>query len=164
MSLRNEPDSWQLSSTEHYLPISHQGTTAGFLKEEYAAEITKLLNDETMLKKALKLACIDLVKQSGGDPSQVKVMIKKYLKMVEIPKYGTKAIAILLKERQQELDLGEREFVKFCDSFKLPPSELSKIYAGGNIDDSFISPLSRILGVSKSRLFEIRDGSEERDI
>lgn len=159
MSLRNEPDNWQFSAKEHFLPIYYKGRVAGYFKEEFAGEITKFLNEENLLKKALHNACIDLVKQSNGDPNQVKEMMKKYLQMSERPKYGTRAIANLLRERQQELDLATQEFTKFCDSFKLSPVDLNNIYAGGQIDNSILVPLSRILGIPKERVIEIRDSS-----
>ncbi len=44
------------------------------------------------------------------------------------PKYGTPAIAALQNERQAGLDLGDKEFSKFCDTFKLSPVELNNIF------------------------------------
>ncbi len=79
------------------------------------------------------------------------------------PKYGTRAIAALLRDRQKELDLGNQEFAKFCDTFKLSPTELNNIYAGETVEDSLLAPLSRILGISKEQLLDVRDGSEEEN-
>ncbi|KYC42531.1 hypothetical protein WA1_21465 [Scytonema hofmannii PCC 7110] len=160
MSLRKEPLDWQLNASEIYLPFHYKGSLVGFLKQEFADEVLKVLNEDEVLKKALKIACAELIKQSGGELSQVKDLMKKYIKISERPKHGTRAIAILLGERQQELDLNNQEFAKFCDTFKLSPVELNNIYAGEPLDDSLLAPLSRILGISKTELCEIRDGCE----
>lgn len=160
MPLYDESSDWQVESSDPFVPIYHQGNLAGFLKREYTNEMIKFLNDQEVLAKALKLACIDLIKKTGGDTSQVNNLMKKYIKVSERPKYGTRAIALLLTERQKELDLSNQEFTKFCDTFKLSPSELYDIYAGEPIDDSLLAPLSRILGVSKERLIAVRDGIE----
>jgi hypothetical protein len=69
----------------------------------------------------LKIACLDLLQKTGGDTSKVNSLIKKYIKLSERPKYGSRAIALLLKERQKELDLSDAEFTKFCDTFKTLP-------------------------------------------
>ena len=63
----------------------------------------KFFNDK-IGKKALKTVCIDLLKQLGSDVSKVKEMMRKYIKISERSKHGTRAIAILLFERQQKLD------------------------------------------------------------
>ncbi|MUG99674.1 hypothetical protein F7734_48310 [Scytonema sp. UIC 10036] len=160
MSLRKEPLDWQLDASETYLPFHYKGTLAGLLKQEFADEVLKVLKEDEVLKKALKIACVELIKQSGGELSQVKDLMKKYIKMCERPKHGTRAIAILLGERQLELDLNNQEFAKFCDTFKLSPVELNNIYAGEPVDDSLLAPLSRILGISKTELCAIRDGCE----
>jgi hypothetical protein len=159
MSLRNEPQDWQFESDESFVPVYYQGKVVGVMKQEYAANLTKLLNEDELLKKALKRACVDLIKQSGGDTSQVKDLMKKYIKMSERPKFGTRAIAFLLRERQEELDLGDREFTKFCDTYKLSPAELNNVYAGEPVEDGLLVPLSRILGITKEKLIEVRDGT-----
>lgn len=161
MSLRNEPLDWHFESNEPYIPVYHKGDLVGFFKPEYASEIIKFLNEEEVLKKALKMACTDLIKKMGGDTRKVYYLMEKYVKTNERPKYGTRAIAILLQDRQKELDLSTQEFTKFCDTFKLSPTELNNIYAGEAFADSLLAPLSRILGMAKERLLEVRDGSEE---
>lgn len=161
MSLRNEPLDWQVKSDDNYVPIYHKGNLVGFFKQEYANEVIKLLNEEEIFKKALKIACSDFLKKTGSDPTKVNYLMKKYIKISERPKFGTRAIALLLRERQKELDLSDPEFTKFCDTFKLSPNELNNISTGEVIDDNLLSPLSRILGISKERLLEVRDGSEE---
>ncbi|BAZ38027.1 hypothetical protein NIES4101_39620 [Calothrix sp. NIES-4101] len=160
MSLRHESADWQVGRHEAYMPVYYQGAIAGFFKREFSESITKHLNEDELLKKALTTACTDLIRQSGGDIHQVKTLINEYLKMCDRPKYGTLAVAALLQERQQELDLGDREFTKFCDTFKLSPVELNNIYAGEHIDDSLIAPISRILGLPKDELLQVRDGYE----
>lgn len=160
MSLRNEPLDWQVNSDEAYVPVYHKGDLVGFFKEEYVNEIINYLNEEDVLKKALKIACLDLLQKTGGDISKVNYLIKKYIKLSERPKYGSRAIALLLRERQQELDLNDAEFTKFCDTFKVSPTELHSIYVGEPVDDSLLLPLTRILGITKERLLEVRDGTK----
>ena len=162
MSLRNEPLDWQLETNNPYIPVYHQGNLVGFFKPEYASEIIKFLNEEEVLKKALKMACTDLIKKLGGDPRKVYYLMDKYIKTSERPKHGIRAIAVLLQDRQKELDLSNQEFTKFCDTFKLSPTELNNIYAGQAFDDSLLAPLSRILGMGKERLVEVRDASEQQ--
>ncbi|MEH2061756.1 MAG: hypothetical protein V7K50_05685 [Nostoc sp.] len=160
MSLRNEPLDWHFESNEPYIPVYHKGDLVGFFKPEYASEIIKFLNEEEVLKKALKMACTDLIKKLGGDTRKVYYVMEKYIKTSERPKHGIRAIAVLLQDRQKELDLSNQEFAKFCDTFKLSPTELNNIYAGEAFDDSLLAPLSRILGMAKERLLEVRDGCE----
>jgi hypothetical protein len=145
------------------MPVYYKGAVAGFFKKEYSEAIIRHLNEYELLKKALTTACTDLVRQSGGDASQVKELIKQYLKTSERPKHGTFAIAAFLRERQQELDLGDKEFAKFCDTFKVSPVELNNIYAGEHIEDSLMAPLSRILGISRDQLLKVRDGQQDSD-
>ncbi|RCJ28584.1 hypothetical protein A6770_22825 [Nostoc minutum NIES-26] len=144
MSLRNKPLSWQLEPNAPYIPIYHKGNLVGFFKQEYASEIIKFLNEDEVLKKALKKACTDLLQKTGSDTKHVNFLIQKYIKISERPKYGTRAIALLLNERQKELELSNQEFTKFCDTFKLSPTELNHIYTGEAVDDSLLMPLSRI--------------------
>lgn len=161
MSLRNEPLDWQVNTQDNYVPIYHKGNLVGFFKQEYANEVIQFLNEDEVLKKALKRACLDVLKATGKDPNKVNHLIKQYIKISERPKYGTRAIAILLRERQAELDLSDSEFTKFCDTFKLSPEELSQIYAGEAVEDSLLAPLTRILNIAKERLLSVRDGNED---
>lgn len=163
MSLRNEPLDWQANTQDSYVPIYHKGNLVGFFKQEYANEVIQFLNEGEVLKKALKRACADLLKVTGKDINLVSSLIKKYIQVSERPKHGTKAIALLLKERQAELDLNDSEFTKFCDTFKISPAELNSIYAGEAFDDKLLLPLTRVLGITKERLLEVRDGSEEEN-
>ncbi|MEH2318192.1 hypothetical protein [Nostoc sp.] len=162
MSLRNEPLDWHFESNDPYIPVYHQGDLVGFFKPDYANEVIKFLNEQEILKKALKMACTDLIQKIGGDTNKVNYLMEKYVKTSERPKHGTRAIAVLLHDRQKELDLSNQEFAKFCDTFKLSPTELNNIYAGEAFDDSLLAPLSRILGMAKEQLLKVRDGSEEQ--
>ncbi|WP_066376395.1 MULTISPECIES: hypothetical protein [unclassified Anabaena] len=164
MRLRDEQLDWELDSQDAYVPVYHQGDLVGFFKQDYAEELIKFLNEDEVLKKALKIACVDLLKAAGKDISKVDILMEKYIKISERPKYGTRAIALLLRERQEELDLGNQEFAKFCDTFKLSPTELNNIYAGEEVDDSLLAPLARILGITKERLLTVRDGSEDTNV
>ena len=126
---------------------------------EFSARIVEVLNEEGKLRKALELACLDLLRQSGADPNQVEELMKKYLVRTERPKYGTGAIAFLLRDRQEELDISDKEFARFCDSYKLSHEELKGIYEGKQITNSQLVVLSRILGKSIEELAKVRDGS-----
>jgi hypothetical protein len=161
MPTSDESLPWQVEASNPFVPIHHEGNLAGFLNKEYTDQMIKFLNDQEVLAKALKLACLDLIKKTGGDTSQVNNLMKKYIKISERPRYGTRAIALLLSDRQKALDLSSQEFTKFCNTFKVSPAELYDIYAGEEIDDSLLAPLSRILGISKEQLLELRDGTEE---
>ncbi|MFH7025125.1 MAG: hypothetical protein ACHBN1_06925 [Heteroscytonema crispum UTEX LB 1556] len=59
--------------------VQYKGKVVEVIKQEYATNLIKFLNEDELLTKALKRACIDLVKQSGGDTSQVKDLMKKYI-------------------------------------------------------------------------------------
>jgi hypothetical protein len=159
----NKPLPWQLNRNEPYWPIYYEDqVVVGFCRPEYAPRLVELLNDEEKLRKALHLACLDLIKQSDGDPTQVQALIKKYIKKTERPKYGTAAIAFLLRDRQEELDVSDKEFARFCDSYKLSPEALKNIYTGKKIEDSLLIVLSRILGKSVEELAEVRDGTNHK--
>ncbi|MBD2776632.1 hypothetical protein [Iningainema tapete] len=164
MSVCTTPLNWQLESSVPYLPIYYQGEIVGFFKKEFAKDVIKFLNEDEVLKKALKTACTDLIKQTTVEPTQVKDLMNKYIKMSERPKYGTRAIAALLRDRQLELDLSQQDFTKFCDTFKVSPIELHNIYAGGPVEDQLLAPLSRIIGISTKDLLEIRDGEETKKV
>jgi len=155
--LREDTPRWQYSPEEAYVPLLHDGEVVGFCKPEYARRITLLLNEESIARRALKLACIDLVKLKNAAPEKASPLMKHYLKRVERPKAGTPAIAMMLRERQEELDVSDDEFARFCDSYRLSREQLLDIYASLEIPDDWLDPLSRILGVSLERLVQIRD-------
>lgn len=153
---------WQASAKAAYFPLFYQGSLAGFCRREYVAKVVQVLNDEEKIQKALRLACAELIKQSGGDTRKLEDVIQKYLMLADRPKYGSRAIAAMLRDRQQELNVSEQEFIRFCDTYRLSPQELQEIYDGEEVINSQLSAISRILGVSVEELMEIRDGSPKR--
>ena len=159
MPLNNKSLTWQFDPYDPYFPILYEGVEVGFCTLEFSARIVEVLNEEGKLRKALELACLDLLRQSGADPNQVEELMKKYLVRTERPKYGTGAIAFLLRDRQEELDISDKEFARFCDSYKLSHEELKGIYEGKQITNSQLVILSRILGKSIEELAKVRDGS-----
>ncbi|MBW4650839.1 MAG: hypothetical protein KME06_19420 [Kastovskya adunca ATA6-11-RM4] len=159
MNLRNLPLDWETNPKSSYIPILYQGEIVGFCKPKHASRIVEALNEDEKLRKALKLACLDLLDEINGDITQAEALMKKYMKVVSRPKYGTAAIAALLRDRQKELDLSDQEFFSFCDSYRLYSKQLGKIFAGTPVEDDLLLPLSRILGLSIDRIISIRDGN-----
>ncbi|EKQ69268.1 hypothetical protein OsccyDRAFT_1893 [Leptolyngbyaceae cyanobacterium JSC-12] len=152
--------SWSSNPHEHYVPILYEGEIVGFCQPTYVARILATLNDDEKLRKALKLACYDLISRAGGNRTEVEDLVQKYLARVTRPKQGTAAIAHYLRERQAELDLTEGEFTKFCYTFRLAASDLAKIYNGEELESRLLIPLSRILGMTVDELIAVWQGSE----
>ena len=155
----NQPKLWTSDPNEMYVPISYQGEMVGFCKPNYATQLLETLNGDDKFRKALQLACYDLVAKSGGSPEQINALMQQYLQKAQRPKEGIGAIALYLKERQQELDLTDEEFIKFCNSFRLSPQELDSIYSGQEIDSKQLAPLSRILGLTVDEVIAVLQGS-----
>lgn len=162
MPLTNQPLTWEYYPEDPYVPITHEDRVVGFCRPEFAARIVEVMNEQEKLSKAIRMACLDMLKRTGGDTSRVDELVGKYVAMAERPKYGTRAIAALLRERQKELDVSDQEFAKFCDSYRLSVQELKNIYGGEEIYDSMLGPLSRILGVSPEELMAVRDGAAKK--
>lgn len=160
MARMNQPLPWETNPTKVYVPISYEGKVVGFCRPDFADRIVATLNEDEQFRKALKLACYDLVARSGGGGTQVEELVQRYLAKAGRPKRGTAMVALLLKDRQDELDLSDEEFAKFCDTFKLSRPELSNIYAGGDIESHQLTPLSRILGMSVDELIAAWQGKE----
>ena len=160
MAKINQPQPWESNSGETYIPLLHEGKVVGFCRPSYADRILETLNDDEKLRKALQLACYDLVARSGGSSDSVNDLVQQYLTKAERPKRGTGAIALLLKERQEALDLTDEEFAKFCDTFRLSRAELKNIYASQDIDNTQLAPLSRILGITMDELIDFWKGEE----
>jgi len=156
--LRGEPMPWQSNSSESYVPILHEGAIVGFCKPDYAQRIVTMLNEDEVLHKAMRSACTDLLRHAGGDPSQLNGLIKSYIDQAKRPKSGSAAIAVLLRDRQDELGVKDAEFVQFCNINRLSPEWLKDIYAGEAVSDRILGPLAKILGITVERLVEIRDG------
>ncbi len=148
------PSAWKFDAQETYVPVSHEGAIVGFCKPRYAKHMVKQLTETERLQKALQLACYDLMAQSGSGSEGIGELVKKYLDKVNRPLHGIALIAAWLKQRQQELDLTEEEFAKFCDSYRLSREELRGIYQGEEIESHQLSPLSRILGKTVDEIIE----------
>ncbi|MCL6436597.1 MAG: hypothetical protein K6T90_20795 [Leptolyngbyaceae cyanobacterium HOT.MB2.61] len=161
MAKINQPLPWESNSDEPFLPISYEGEVIGFCRSDYASQIVETLNDDDKLRKALYLACYDLVARSGGSTSNINELMQQYIAKATRPRRGTGAIALLLKERQADLDLTDEEFAKFCDTFRLSREELRNIYAGADIENTQLSSLSRILGMTVDEVIEVWRGKEQ---
>lgn len=151
---------WNCSTQSAYVPLSFEGEVVGFCRPDCASEIAKSLNDVEMLQKALQLACYDLVARSGGASASVAELVKRYLAKVERPLQGSALIAVLLRERQVDLDLTDDEFAKFCDSYRLSRTELREIHCGEEIESHQLIPLSRILGKTVDEVIEAWEGGD----
>lgn len=162
MPLINQSSTWEYYPEDPYVPITHEDTVVGFCRPEFAVRIVEVMNDEEKLRKALRIVCLDLLRRTGGDISRVDELVARYIERAERPKYGTRAIAALLRDRQQELDVSDQEFAKFCDSYRLSVRELRNIFAGEEIYDSMLGPLSRILGTTPEELMAVRDGVAQK--
>jgi hypothetical protein len=147
------PSIWKFDIQETYVPVSHEGNVIGFCKPRYAKHMVKQLTETERLQKALKLACYDLMAQAGSSEG-VNTLVQKYLDKVNRPLQGVELVAAWLKQRQQELDLTEEEFAKFCDSYRLSRAELKSIYKGEDIESHQLSPLARILGKTVDEIIE----------
>lgn len=156
-TLREESLTWQFDANDTYVPITRNGKTVGFFKPNHAHRIVEMLNETDKLQKAMKLACAELLRQTGQDPVNVDAAVKHFIAQVERPKAGTGAIAALLRDRQDELDVNEDEFVRFCETYRLSKDKLNDIFAGEGVPDRLLGPLARILGITVERLIEIRD-------
>ncbi|MEQ9483583.1 hypothetical protein [Coleofasciculus sp. F4-SAH-05] len=161
----------QLNHYRSYIAISCEDMEVGFCTPEFAAKMVEIFNEyerlheeNEMLNKALKLACIDLLKQAGISMNHLDRRIQDYLDKAKRPEHGARAIAFLLRERQQALDISNREFVRFCASYKLAPQQLKDIFQGKDIPDSQLKSLSRILGKSVEELIEVRDGFSDSEL
>jgi hypothetical protein len=154
----NQPPAWQSDPHTPYIPISFDEEVVGFCQPSYASRILSTLNDEEQYRRALHLACSDLINRSSERVGNVDELMQEYLLKAARPKQGAGLIALLLKERQEDLDLSDDEFAKFCDSYRLSPKELQDIYAGVEISGDQLTPLSRILGVSTDEIIEAWQG------
>ena len=165
MTKSTPPLRLQINHYRSYISISYEEIEVGFCTPEFAARIIEIFNEHEKLQeenetlnKAFRMACLDVVRQSGGKMNQLNKRMKHYLEKAKRPEHGTRAIAYLLRERQRELKISNRDFVRFCYSYKLTPQELEDIFKGKDISDSQLKVLSRILGKSLDELTEVRDG------
>lgn len=165
MTPTNQPLRLQVDHYRSFIPIASEDMEVGFCTPEFAARIVETFNEyerlqeeNETLNKALQMACLDLIRRTGGNGAQVSRLIRKYIEKAKRPEHGPRAIAFLLRERQKELDLSTRDFVRFCSSYKLSPQELKDIYSGKDVSDRQLRILTRIIGKSFEELTEVRDG------
>ncbi|BAU10437.1 hypothetical protein LEP3755_09210 [Leptolyngbya sp. NIES-3755] len=151
---------WECSTKGSYVPLTHEGTIVGFCDPTYADAIAKSLNESELLEKALYQACYDLIARTGGSSNAVMELVQRYRSKVERPLQGSALIAVLLRERQIDLDLTEEEFIKFCDSYRLSRAELREIYRGEEVESHQLIPIARILGKSVDEVMEAWKGDE----
>lgn len=156
----NQPSDWELDTQSPFLPVSYQGKIVGYFQPDYASHVVGLLNEDEKLRKALQLACYDLIARSGGSTAAVNDLVEQYLNKAERPKSGAGVVALLLRERQEELDISDEEFAKFCNSFRLSQEELRNVYNGEEIESSQLVPLARILGITVDELINLWKGNE----
>lgn len=171
MKQSNQPLHLDFNADRTYIAITYGEHEVGFCSPEIAARIVETLNEDEQLQednetltKALQMACMDLIKRTGGNPARVSKLMERYLENAKRPEHGTRAIAFLLRDRQRELDVSDKEFVFFCNSYRLSPQELRDIYRGKEINDEQLKVLSRILGKSFQELVEIRDGFSSNEM
>lgn len=158
----NQPPAWQCDPNNPYVPIRLEGEVVGFCRPDQATQIVESLNYEKKLRQALLLACEDLIRRAGGSTLNAPDLVQQYLRKVERPKTGAAAIAALLQDRQNELDLSDEEFAKFCDSYRISRVELRSIFAGGEIASTQLGSLSRILGKPVDELIELWKAPDEK--
>lgn len=152
--------SWEFQPEQPHLPIYREGELVGYCHPFYAREIVEAMNDRDKLRKALRIACLDLLRAKGGNPAKVGELMEKYLAKTERPKSGPRAIAVMLVDRQKELKLSPQEFLKFCDTYKVSSQNLNDLAAGKSVDSNLINPLARILGISAADVKEVLNGNE----
>ncbi|MEB3826622.1 hypothetical protein [Phormidium sp. CCY1219] len=163
MASINDPLPWEVG-LDIYVPILHERSLVGFCRPEYSEELVEMLNEQEKLRKALRLACGDLLRQRGADKSKVNELMEKYLEKCQRPRFGPRAIAALLQERQQDLQVSTSEFIKFCETYKVSRQNLKEIFAGQEISDRLIIPLARILGKTQTEVLEILHGTQTDEL
>jgi hypothetical protein len=161
VSLPDESESWKFYSSDIYVSLTYEEEVVGFCKPDFAARIVEVLNDDEKLRQALWIACSDLARLSGGTSIPVDALVDRYLAKTAEPRSGTAAIVTLLRQRQEELDVSDKEFARFCDSYRLSQEQLRALYAGDDVDSDMLVPLSRILGRSLEDLLQLLEGVQE---
>ncbi|GAB4152297.1 MAG: hypothetical protein Fur0046_31850 [Cyanobacteria bacterium J069] len=157
MPLPDDIPAWEINPNAALVPLRFDDELVGFLKPSVAARVIDILNEEARSRKALRLACYDLVSRAGGSSSEIEPLVSKYLARAARPKSGVRAIARWLKQRQSELGVTDAEFERFCDSYRLPKEKLDAIFAG-EIDGSMLTPLARVLGCSIEDVMKVLEG------
>lgn len=160
MAKTPQPSSWAFNDQESLQPLTYEGKVIGFCQPAYARHIVKQLTEGEQLYKALELACYDLTARSGGSAMGIKELVQQYIAKAVRPTSGTALVALLLKQRQEDLDLNDEEFAKFCDTFRLSRVELQAIYQNEDIEHNQLNPLARILGLTVDELIDAWKGRE----
>jgi len=154
-----EPPAWRSNPAQKYVPLLFEDEVIGYCDPEYAAEITEVMNEQEVLRKALRLACLDILRRLKKDTQRVDELVDRYIQRAERPKSGPRAIALLMVERQRELGLSQGEFLKFCDTFKISAQDLISMAEGKPISPALIAPISRVLGKTPTEVEAILNGS-----
>lgn len=158
MPLPDDTPAWEIRPNDALVPLHYDDEPVGFLKPDIAIRVADILNEEYRARRALRLACYDLVSRAGGSNSEIEELVNKYLARAAQPRSGVGAIARWLKQRQTELGVTDAEFERFCDSYRLPKEKLEAL-SMGDIDGSMLVPLARVLGCSIQDLMEVLEGN-----
>ena len=146
---------WELGAMQPHVPLFYEGELVGYFEPDYAEEIVEALNERDRLQKALRLACLDLLKKMGVSSNRANELTNRYLTRAERPKFGPRAIAAMLVDRQKALRVSPQEFMKFCDTYKISPLQLDDIYEGKPISNDLIPPIARILGITEEEVLDV---------
>lgn len=157
MPLPDDTPAWEIHPNNALVPLHYDDDLVGFLQPDIAIRVADILNEEYRARRALRLACYDLVSRAGGSNSEIEELVNKYLAKAAQPRSGVGAIARWLKQRQSELGVSNAEFERFCDSYRLPKEKLNAIFAG-EIDGSMLTPLTRVLGCSIEDVMKVLEG------
>lgn len=149
---------WEIHQDEQFTAVFHHQKLVGLITPSYAEKLIKLLNTEESAANALRLACEELLPVNQRSPENIRVLMGEFIKKTRRPKAGPLAVAMLLQERQKSLDLTNQEFLRFCDSYKLPPAQLKSIYTGKEVPFDWLPALARILGISSDAVMNVITG------
>ncbi|TAD74165.1 MAG: hypothetical protein EA001_15770 [Oscillatoriales cyanobacterium] len=160
----------KLGPQRSYSTLIIDGQEVGWCTVEFADRLSESFGRDaqsdatnTILRRAFKRVCTDLLAKMGGNPHQLGQLMQRYLEAVMRPDTGPRAIAYLLRDRQTSLGMSNQEFVQFCDSYRLSPPELKEIYDGRPISDAQLKNISRIVGRTAQELADIRDGGGDSE-
>jgi hypothetical protein len=144
----DEPLPWRVNAKASYVPLEYEGETVGYCDPDYADELAITMNEQITFKKALRMACRDLLKRMNKDTKRAPELADRYIQQAKRPTSGPRALAFLLAERQRELGLSPQEFLKFCDTFKISERDITELAEGKTIAPRNIAPISRVLGIT----------------
>lgn len=156
-----ESFSWEFNPDRPHLPFYREGELVGYCHPDYVQEIVEAMNEQDKWRKALRIACLDILRAKGSDPRKVEELMEKYLAKTERPKSGPRAIALMLLDRQKELQLSTQEFLKFCDTYKVSAQDIKDLAMGKDLEPNLINPIARILGVSAAEVKKAIERNED---